>query len=49
MKKYRFLYTWVVEVEAEALEEAEKLTENVWNKIDINPPDEIEVEEIDVK
>ena len=50
MKKYKFKYTWNVEVEAETLEDAERLTENsMWEIIDINPPDEIEVEEIDVK
>lgn len=41
MKKYKFKYIWEFVTEAETLEEAEKLTENVWN--------EIEVEEIDVK
>lgn len=49
MKKYKFKYSWEFVTEAETLEEAEKLTENVWQQIDINPPDEIEVEEIDVK
>ena len=50
MKKSKFKYAWNVEVEAETLEDAERLTENsIWEIIDINPPDEIEVEEIDVK
>lgn len=49
MKKYKFKYIWKFVTEAETLEEAERLTEDVWEQIDINPPDEIEVEEIDVK
>ena len=49
MKKYRFKYIWEFVTKAETLKEAERLTEDVWEQIDINPPDEIEVEEIDVK